>query len=242
MYEVTPEEQRMLNSNLSPGECLHPMIDQGAQVYHCTVRPNPDLSALQIILRGRSVTLKVQQEPINKGGKLEQTAVVTELSKEVLELAERHNSDMQKPEESMQKAMDKKVEELRQELEEQNRRAREEADGLRKRIAEMRSKEESTRNEFHKELEERERRGREEADVFKKQIAEMQSKEEIARKEMERRARDEADGLRKRIADMQSKLEEDRHTSGKASATYLNSRHVPSHPICKHSSLNRALT
>ena len=101
----------------------------------------------------------------------------------------------------MQEATEKKVEELRQELEEQKRRAREEVD------------------------------------MFKKQIAEMQSKEEIAREEMvrehrqelekqERRAREEADGLRKRISEMQSKLEEDRHTSGKASATYLNSRHL----------------
>ena len=99
--------------------------------------------------------------------------------------------------------------------EEQNRRVQEEADGLRKYIAEMQSKEESRRKEM---------------DVFKKQIAEMQSKE-IARREMERRAREEVDGLRKRIAEMQSKLEEDRHRFGKASATYLNFPHFSAHPI-----------
>ena len=52
----------------------------------------------------------------------------------------------------------------------------------------------------------------------------------------ERKAREEADGLRKRIAEMQSKLEEDRHTSGKASVTYSNPRDVHSHPIRKHCS------
>ena len=169
-------------------------IAGGAQIYHSTNASELDLGALRIILGGRPGVPKVQQEPINKGGESEQTAVAAELSEEIPELAGRYNSDIKKLE-SMQKAMGKKVEELRRELEEEKRRAREEADGLRKCIAEM------------------------------------QSKEEITRKEMERRAREEADGLRNRIVEMQSKLEEDRHTFGKASATRLNSRHVPSHPI-----------
>ena len=206
-------------------------IREGAQVYHCTNGSKLDLGALRVILGGRPVVPKVQQEPINKGSKSEQTAVATELSKEIPELAERHKSDIKKLKESMQGAMDKKGEELLRELEERNRRAQEEADRLRKYIAEMQTKEESRRKETYQELEEEKRRARKEAEVFKEQIAEMQSREEITRKEMERRAREEADGLRKRIAEMQSELEEDRHTSGEASTTCLNSRRVPSHPI-----------
>ena len=150
--------------------------------------------------------------------------------------------------------MDKKVEELRRELEEEKRRARREADLLKKHIAEMQSKEESTRKETRQELEEQKRRTREEADMFKKHIAEMQSKEEIARKEMvrdhrqeleeqERRAREEADGLRNRIAEMQSKLEEDRHTSGKASEFLARSFLLHLKPFlvgpCAHLALQR---
>ena len=123
--EDKPEAEQRLNSDLSPGGCFHPAIEQGAQVYHCTNTSNTDLGALRIILRGRPVIPKVP------------------------ELAESHNSDIEKLE-----------------LEEQARRAQE-----------------------------------------------------------------EAEGLRNRIAKTQSKLKEDRHTSGKASATYLNSRHDPSHPI-----------
>ena len=202
----SPKAERNLKSQLSPGGIFHPAIEQGAQVYHCTDVSNHDLGALRIILGGRQVIPKVQQEPINEGSGLEPIAPATELSKEIPKLAERQNSDVKKLEESIQEVMNKKVEELRRELEEQKRRAREEAD------------------------------------MFKKQIAEMQSKEEIAREQMvrehrreleeqERRAREEADGFRKRIAELQSKLKEDRQTSGKTSATYLNSRHIPSHPI-----------
>ena len=147
--EDKPEAEQRLNSDLSPGGCFHPVIEQGTQVYHCTNTSNTDLGALRIILRGRPVIPKVQHGPINEGSESEQTAVATELSKEIPELAESHNSDIEKLE-----------------LEEQARRAQE-----------------------------------------------------------------EAEGLRNHIAKMQSKLKEDRHTSGKASATYLNSRHDPSHPI-----------
>ena len=189
--KVKLKVERKLNSDLSPGGCFHPAIEQGAQVYHYNDAYNTDLGALRTILRGRPVAPKVQRG---------------------------HSSDIKKLGENMQNAMDKKIEELRCELEE------------------------SIRRESRQKLEEEKRRARREADMIKKQIAEMQSKEEIARKDMirqhhqeleeqERRGREEADGLRNRIAEMQSKLEEDRHTSGEVSAIYLNSRHVPSHPI-----------
>ena len=87
-------------------------------------------------------------------------------------------------------ALDKEVRELRRELEEQKRRAQQEADALKKRIAEMRL-EEIIRKETCQELD-----------------------------EQKRKAREEADGLKKRCAEMQSKLKEDRHGSGKASAAY----------------------
>ena len=66
--------------------------------------------------------------------------------------------------------------------------------------------------------------------MFKKHAAEMQ-----------RQVQEEADELKKCIAQLQSKLEEDRHTSGKTSATY-NFRHVPAYSIREHSSLNLPLT
>ena len=150
-------------------------IAEGAQVYHCTNGSELDLGALRIILGGRAVVPKVQQGPINNSSDLEQIAVAMELSKEIPELAERQNSDIKMLEEGMQDAMDKKGEELLRELEEQNRRAQEEADGLRKYIAEMQSKEEIARKEMEK-------RAREEADGLRKRIAEMQSKLEDYRR------------------------------------------------------------
>ena len=181
-----PEAEQMMNSDLSPGGCFYPAIEQGAQVYHCTGASEFDLGALRIILRGRPVIPKVQQELVNEGSGPEQIAPATELCNEILELAERRDNDFKKLEESMQEVMDKKIEKLRRELEEDNIKAREEADGLKKRIAEMQL-EERIRKETCQKLE-----------------------------EQRRRAREEADGLRKYIAEMQSKLEEDRHTSGKA--------------------------
>ena len=188
--EVRPTDKKLFNSDLFPGGQLDPAIKREVQVYHCTDTLNPDLGALRIILRGRPVIPKAQQEPIDEGSGPEWIAPATELSKEIPKLAERHDSDVKKLEESMQEVMNKKVEELQRELKEQKRRARREADSLKKRIAEVQSKEESARKEFYRELE-----------------------------EQKRRAQKEADGFRKRIAEMQSKLEGDQHTSGKASAT-----------------------
>ena len=197
--EINPEEkERWQSLSLSPGGYFHPAIEQGAQVYHCTGTSNPDLGALRIILRGRPAIPKVQQEHIDEGSGAEQIAPAMELGNEVPKLVERHDSDVKKIEESMQEVMNKKVKELRRELEEsirkeshreleqEKRRAREEADGLRKRIAEMQL-EERIRKETCQELE-----------------------------DQKGRAREETDGLRRRIAEMQSKLEEDQHTSGKA--------------------------
>ena len=146
-------------------------VRRGAKIYRCNGASKPDLGALRIILGRGSVIPEAQQEPINKGSESEQTAV--------------------RP---VEPSKDKEVEELRWELEDQKK-------------------------------------------LFKKQIAEMQSKEESTRKEMvrehyqeleeqQRSAQQEADGLRKCITEMQSKLEEDRHGSGKTSATH-DFRHVP---------------
>ena len=80
-----------------------------------------------------------------------------------------------------------------------------------------------TQEAVDKEVKELRRELEEQKKEFKKQIAEMQSKEESTQRKMEeqkRSAQEEADGLRKCITEMQSKLEEDRHASGKASATY----------------------
>ena len=56
------------------------------------------------------------------------------------------------------------------------------------------------------------------------EIANLQVRATQELEEQKRKAREEADGFRNCIAEMQSKLEE-RHSFGKASATYLNSRH-----------------
>ena len=193
--KVKPKEEQKLNSDLSPGGWLHPAIKQGVQVYHCDDASNPDLGALRIILRGRPVIPKVQQEPISEGSGLERIVPATEPSKEIPKLAERQDSDLNELEESMQEVVNKKVEEPRRELEEQKRRAREEADMFKRQIAEMQSKEEIVRKEMA-------RKHRQELE------------------ELERRAREEADELRNRNAELQSKPEEGRHASGKPSATY----------------------
>ena len=187
-----PEAEQRLNLDLSPEECFYPAIGWGAQVYYYTDAsgPHPDLGALQIILQGRPVIPKVQQEPTNEGGGPERIAPATELSKWIPKFTEKYYRDIKNPEESTQEAMDKKVEELRRELEEQKRKAQQEAVMFKKRIDEMQSKEESARKEFCQELE-----------------------------KQKRKAQEEADGLRKCITELQSKVEEGRHASGKASAT-----------------------
>ena len=99
-------------------------------------------------------------------------------------------SDVAKRKEEEVQRLEGCLAELRWELEEQKRRAKEEADGLRKCIVAARSREE----------------------VMRKGMNELE--------ELKSRAQDEADWLRECIAEMQSKLEEDRHGSGKASVIY----------------------
>ena len=164
--------EAQLQSELSnPDGSVQAAVRRGAKIYRCTDASKPDLGALRIILGRRSVIPEVQQEPINKGSESEQTAV-----------------------QPVEPSKDKEVEELRRKLEEQKKL-------FKKRIAEMQSKEESTRKE-----------------MVREHYQELE--------EQQRSAQQEADGLRKRIAELQSELGEDRHISGKASATY-NIRHVP---------------
>ena len=122
--DVSDSSEALLQTQLSiPSGFPQQAVSRGAKIYRCTGTSEPDLAALRIILGGRSVIPEVEQEPINKGRKLEQTAVwPAEPSK------------------------DKEVEELRRELEEQKRKAQEEADGLRKCITEMQSKLEEDRH------------------------------------------------------------------------------------------------
>ena len=126
--EVTDESEALLQTQLSI-TCgfAQEVVSRGAKIYRCTGASEPDLGALRIILGGRSVIPEVQQEPINKGRKLEQTAV-------------------QRAVRQAEPSKNKEVEELRRELEEQKRKAQEEADGLRKCITEMQSKLEEDRH------------------------------------------------------------------------------------------------
>ena len=210
--EVTPFAEALLQSEISsPNGLVHEVVQLGAKIYRCTGTSKPDLGALRIILGGRSVVPKAQQKPINQGSESEQTAV-----------------------QPVEPSKDKEVEGLRRELEAHKWRAKREADVFTKRIAEMQSKEETTRTEMvrehYQELEEQKRKAQEEADVFKKQAAEKEEsiRQEASREleEQKRKAQEEADGLRKCIAELHSELEEDRHASGKAPATY-NFRPVP---------------
>ena len=121
---VTDELEAALQSNLSnPDGFVQEVVRRGAKIYRCTGTSEPDLGALRIILAGRSVVPEVQQEPINKGSKLEQAAV--------------------RP---VEPSKDKEVEELRRELKEQKRRAQQEADAFKKHAAEMQSKLEDDRH------------------------------------------------------------------------------------------------
>ena len=185
--EVThkPRAEARLQSDLSSRYgFVKAVVRRGAKIYRCTSASEPDLG-------GRSVVPEAQQ-PNNNGSESEQTAArPAEPSREEPEVGERHNGDIREREGSTQEAVDKEVEELRRELEQQKRKAQQEADALKKRIAEMQSKEESIRQEVSQELE-----------------------------EQKRKAQEEADGLRKCIAELQSELEEDRDASGEASATY----------------------
>ena len=208
--KVTRQAEELLQLELSsPSGFVQEVVRRGAKIYRCTGASEPDLGALRIILGGGSV------------------------------------------------ALDKGVKELRRELEEQKRRAQEEADVLKKHATEMqrkaqgeadvRQKAQEEADMFKKQAAEMQRKvqgeadmrrkAQEEADILKKQAAEMQRKAQeeadglrkcIA--ELQRKAQEEADGLRKCIAELQFMLEEDRHTSGKSSATY-HFRHVPAHPI-----------
>ena len=78
---------------------------------------------------------------VDRGGEPVQTVPVRtlDLSKEMRVLAERHDNEI-KELESMREAMGKEIETLRRQLDEQKTRAQEEADGLRKCIAEIQSK------------------------------------------------------------------------------------------------------
>ena len=204
--EVTDEhsaEERLQLDLSNPNKSAQAVVRRGAKIYRCSDPSKPDLGALRIILGGGSVP-EVRQEPIHKGSESEQIA---EPSKGKPELGERRNSHIRELGSNTEEALNKEIEELRRELEEQKRGAQQEANVFKKRIAEM-------VREHYQELEEQKRRAEEEADMFKTHAAKVQSKQK-------RKTQEEADGLRKCIAELQSELEEDRHGSGKTSASYI---------------------
>ena len=173
------------------------MTEQGAQLQRFTDASQPARGVLRTILEGRPVV------PV------------------VPKLAERRDSDIKGLEKSMQEAADQKVQELRRELEEQKRRAQQEADTFKSRIAEVKSREESIREDiikgYRQKLEEQKRKADTELATLMTHVTATQSEESARRdtgngryqklEEQRRRAEAEADALRTRIAEMQSKQE-----------------------------------
>ena len=160
-----------------------PAIYQGARFYGCNGTPDSARGILQMALGNGPVVQEIQHVLYDEdrgSGKTDG-------------LSERHDGEIKELKESMRKAMEKEV----KELEEQKSRAEEEANHLRKRIAEMQREEERMRQGIH------------------------QVETRCQELEEQRRMQGETGDLRKPIAEIQSKFEEDQPlVPGESSNTY----------------------
>ena len=183
----TDEAQGRQFTNLHP----KPAIYQGAQFYGCRSTTDSARGILQMALGNGPVAPETQHVPYDEGRGSGKTGG----------LPERRDEEIKELKESMRKAMETEV----KELEEQKSRAEEEANHLRKRIAEMQREEERMRQGMNK---------------VEKRCQELE--------EQKGRAQGETDDLRTRIAEIQSKFEEDqRRGSGESSDTHDCSPYPP---------------
>ena len=144
---ATSQRQLELATDDVENRVFKPAIENGAQVYHRVDESEPAQEVLRMILSGKQVVPEIQPAGfVDCGGQPVQTVPVRtpELSKEMRESVERHNAEIKE----MREAMGREIETLQRQLDEQKTRAQEEAEGLRKCIAEMmRSKFDEDRHE-----------------------------------------------------------------------------------------------
>ena len=164
---ATDEAQGREFTNVHP----KPAIYQGARFYSCSGTPDSARGILQLALGSGPVAPETQHALYDKGRGSGRTDG----------LPEGRDGEIKELKESMRKAMETEV----KQLEEQKSRAEEEANHLRKRIAEMQREEERMRQGMHK---------------VEKRCQEL---------EEQRRMQGETGDLRKRSAEIQSKFEED---------------------------------
>lgn len=127
-------------------------IEKGAQLCRHTNTPKSARAILRTVLKNQPVVLKIQRELIDERMDIGETGAGAELTREIREVVEKHQSDIKDLEESMRKAMEEKDEESREEMETERARLQGEMEGLRQDSEEMKSKFEAARREMEERI------------------------------------------------------------------------------------------
>lgn len=141
------------------GVYFKPAIDKGAQLvrHHNTTVSSHDI--IRRIMKNDPTPLRIQQELVDEGKKISDTAAGEAINEEINMLIRRHEVEMRGLREEMRQALKEKDEETRKELEEETRRIREQMDKMRVESETMASK----YNEERKRMEETMQRMQEQA-------------------------------------------------------------------------------
>ena len=108
-----------------------PALDKNAQLarHHNTTRSSHDI--IRRIMKNDPAPLRIQQELVDEGKNIKDTAAGEAVNEELNMLIRRHQAEMSSLREEMRQALKEKDEETRRELEEETRRIKEQMDRMR---------------------------------------------------------------------------------------------------------------
>jgi len=182
-----------------------PALDKDAQLvrHHNTTQSSHDI--IRRIMKNDPAPLRIQQELVDEGKDIKDTAAGEAVNEELNSLIRRHEAEMNSLREEMRQALKEKDEETRKELEEESRKIQEQMDRMRLESETMASK----YNEERRKIEETMQRMQEQACQERLRVhAEHTRQIDELKAELERNVNasvEEREAMRRRIQELESR-------------------------------------
>lgn len=144
------------------GIYFKPALDKDAQLarHHNTVESSHDI--IRSIMKNDPAPLRIQQELVDEGKDIKETAAGEAVNEELNALMRRHAAEMNALREEMRQALKEKDEETKRELEEETRRIREQMNRMKAESEAMASKYEEERRKMEEKMQRMQEEARQE--------------------------------------------------------------------------------
>lgn len=187
-----------------------PVLDKKAQLLRHNNTTQSAHTIIHHILKNHPMTLRIQEELVDEGIDISETAAGVELSRELAELAKKHKKELRQMQDEMREAIRAKDEETRRELEEETQK-------LSAEICRVQADSQRLATEYSNEKVRMERRMREMADAAESVAAKYQQEMEHLNSMLENAAQKSAaekDAIQKQMDDLQRKYDSQKGSGG----------------------------